>query len=74
MIPCRDGSLTTMSAKLRVGAVIAALVMICGLEFLVVRPSADPLPLQPLPLVVGAWMLFAVAAWLLRGVSLRWSW
>ncbi len=62
-----------MSAKLRVGAVIAALVMICGLEFLVVRPSADPLPLQPLPLVVGAWMLFAVAAWLLRGVSLRWS-
>src|SRR5271166_1337363 len=62
-----------MSAKLRVGAIIAALVMICGLEFLVVRPHADPLPLQPLPLVVGAWMLFAVAAWLLRGVSLRWA-
>ncbi len=63
----------TMSAKLRAGAVIAALVTICGLEFLVVRPSADPLPLQPLPLVVAAWMLFAVAAWLLRGISLRWS-
>jgi hypothetical protein len=62
-----------MSAKLRVGAVIAALVMICGLEFLVIRPSADPLPLRPLPLVVAAWMLFAVAAWLLRGISLRWS-
>ena len=64
-----------MSAKLRVGAIIAALVMICGLEFLVVRPSADPLavPIKPLPLIVGAWMLFAMAAWLLRGISLRWS-
>ena len=64
-----------MSAKLRVGAIIAALVMICGLEFLVVRPSADPLavPIKPLPLIMGAWMLFAVAAWLLRGISLRWS-
>jgi Glycosyltransferase family 87 len=64
-----------MSAKLRVGAVIAALVMICGLELLVVRPSADPLtvPVKPLPLIVAAWMLFAVAAWLLRGISLRWS-
>jgi Glycosyltransferase family 87 len=62
-----------MSAKLRAGAVIAALVMICGLEFLVIRPSADPLPLQPLPLVVAAWLLFAVAAWLLRGISVRWS-
>ena len=64
-----------MSAKLRVGAIIAALVMICGLEFLVVRPSADPLtvPIKPLPLIMGAWMLFALAAWLLRGISLRWS-
>ena len=62
-----------MSTKLRVGAVIAALVMICGLEFLVVRPSADPWPIRPLPLIVGAWMLFAVAAWLLRGIPLRWS-
>ncbi len=62
-----------MSAKLRVGAIIIALVMICGLEFLVIRPSADPLPLQALPLIVVAWMLFVAAAWLLRGVSLRWS-
>ncbi|MGP0024487.1 MAG: glycosyltransferase 87 family protein [Streptosporangiaceae bacterium] len=62
-----------MNAKLRAGAVIIALVMICGLEYLVIRPSADPLPLQALPLIVVAWMLFAAAAWLLRGVSLRWS-
>ena len=62
-----------MSAKLRVGAVIAALVMICGLVFLIIRPSADPFPIQALPLVVAAWMLFAVAAWLLRGISVRWS-
>ena len=62
-----------MSAKLRAGAVIMALVMICGLEFLVIRPSADPLPLRPLPLIMAAWILFAAAAWLLRGVSLRWS-
>jgi len=62
-----------MSAKLRVGAIITALVMICGLEYLVIRPSVDPLPLQTLPLIVVAWMLFAAAAWLLRGVSLRWS-
>ena len=62
-----------MRAKLPVGAVIAALVMICSLEFLVIRPSADPLPLRPLPLVVAAWILFAVAAWLLRGISPRWS-
>ena len=62
-----------MSAKLRVAAIVAALVMICGLEFLVIRPSADPLPLQPLPLIVAAWILFAGAAWLLRGISVRWS-
>ena len=62
-----------MSAKLRVAAIVAALVMICGLEFLVIRPSADPLPLQPLPLIVAAWILFAGAAWLLRGISVRWA-
>ena len=59
----------------RVSAVIAALVIVCGLEFLVVHPAADPLPvpLQPLPLVTVAWVLFVAAAWLLRGVPLRWA-
>ena len=64
-----------MTAKARLSAVIAALVIICGLEFLVIHPAADPLsvPLQPLPLVTVAWVLFAGAAWLLRGVPLRWA-
>jgi hypothetical protein len=61
-----------MRTKVRVSAVIAILAIICGLEFLVVHPAADPLPLQPLPLITVAWVLFAVAAWLLRGVPLRW--
>ena len=65
----------TMTAKVRVSAVIVALVIICGLEFLVIHPAADPLPvpLQPLPLVTVAWVLFAAAAWLLRGIPLRWA-
>jgi hypothetical protein len=64
-----------MTAKTRVSAVIVALVIVCGLEFLVIHPAADPLPvpLQPLPLVTVAWVLFAAAAWLLRGVPLRWA-
>src|ERR1700761_5751355 len=61
-----------MKTKLRVSAVITALVIICGLEFLVIHPSVDPLPLQPLPLIAVAWMLFVGAAWLIRGLPLRW--
>ena len=61
------------SAGLRVSAIGAALVIICGLEFLVVHRAADPLPLRPLPLVITAWALFAGAAWLLRGVPWRWA-
>ncbi len=62
-----------MSAKVRAGVVAAALVVICVLEFLVVRPSADPARLRSLPLVAAAWVLFAGAAWLLRGIPVRWS-
>jgi hypothetical protein len=62
-----------MSVKVRAGAIAAALVVICVLEFLVVRPSADPARLSPLPLVAAAWVLFAGAAWLLRGVPVRWA-
>jgi len=60
-------------AKVRIGAVIAALAIICGLVFLIVQPTADPLPLRPLPLVMVAWALFLGAAWLLRGIPLRWA-
>ncbi|HEY4463167.1 MAG TPA: glycosyltransferase family 87 protein [Streptosporangiaceae bacterium] len=62
-----------MSVKVRAGVVAAALVVICVLEFLVVRPSADPARLRSLPLVAVAWVLFAGAAWLLRGLPVRWS-
>ena len=62
-----------MSAKVRVSAVSAALVIICGLLFLVIHPSADPLPLRPLPLVMLAWALFAGAAFLLPGIPRRWA-
>jgi hypothetical protein len=62
-----------MKKKLRVSAVIAALVVICGLEFMVIHPGLDPRPLQPLPLITVAWVLFAGAAWLLRGLPRRWA-
>jgi hypothetical protein len=62
-----------MSAKVRAGAVAAALVVICGLELLVIRPGWDPANLRSLPLIAAAWMVFAIAAWLLRGIPLRWS-
>jgi hypothetical protein len=48
-------------------------VIICGLIFLVVHPSADPLPLRPLPLIMLAWALFAGAAFLLPGIPRRWA-
>jgi hypothetical protein len=62
-----------MGAKVRVGAVAAALVVICGLELLVIRPGWDPANLRSLPLIAAAWMVFAIAVWLLRGIPLRWS-
>ena len=38
---------------------------------LIVRPSLDPARLRPLPLIIGAWLAFLVAAWLLRKVPRR---
>jgi hypothetical protein len=43
------------------------------LVLLLVHPWWDPARIRPLPLVGGAWLAFAAAAWLLRGVSRRWS-
>lgn len=62
-----------MSVKVRVSAIVAALVAICGLEFLVICPSADPARLRSLPLITAAWILFAGAAWMLRKLPVRWS-
>src|SRR5437763_13904998 len=60
-----------MNGKLRVAAIGLALAVARLLLLLVVRPSLDPARLRPLPLGIGAWMAFLVAAWLLRNVPKR---
>jgi len=60
-----------MNAKLRVAAIGLALSILAGLVLLLVRPSLNPARVQPLPLLIGAWMAFIVAAWLLRKVPKR---
>jgi hypothetical protein len=67
----RDGALPSMNAKLRVAAISLALIVIVGLVLLLVRPAADPARIRPLPLLIGAWMAFFAAVWLLRKVPLR---
>ena len=60
-----------MNAKLRVVAISLALVVMAGLVLLLVRPGLDPARIRPLPLLIGAWLAFITAAWLLRKVPLR---
>jgi Glycosyltransferase family 87 len=60
-----------MSGKLRVAAIGLALSVLAGLVLLLVRPSINPARVQPLPLLIGAWMAFIAAAWLLRKVPKR---
>jgi Glycosyltransferase family 87 len=60
-----------MNGKLRVVGIGLALSAMAGLVLLLVRPSLDPARLRPLPLVIGAWLAFLVAAWLLRKVPRR---
>jgi len=60
-----------MNAKLRVAAISLALSVIAGLVLLLVRPARDPAQIRPLPLLIGAWMAFIAAAWVLRKVPLR---
>lgn len=66
-----DGTLRNMNGKLRVAGIGLALSVMAGLVLLVVRPSLDPARLRPLPLIIGAWLAFLVAAWLLRRVPKR---
>src|ERR1700677_4152046 len=61
----------TAPPKLRVAAISLALVVISGLVLLLVRPGHDPARVRPLPLLIGAWLAFIAAAWLLRKVPLR---
>ena len=60
-----------MNAKLRVAAISAALIVAAGLVLLLVRPSLNPARIRPLPLLIGAWLAFITAAWLLRKVPPR---
>ena len=76
--PPADDSVTRRNAtppgtnvKLRVAAITLALVVISGLVLLLVRPGHDPARVRPLPLLIGAWLAFIAAAWLLRKVPLR---
>src|SRR6202453_585533 len=61
----------TAPPKLRVAAISLALVVISGLVLLLVQPARDPARVRPLPLLIGAWLAFIAAAWLLRKVPLR---
>ena len=64
-----DGTVRNMNGKLRVAAVSVALVLLAGLVLLIVRPGLSPARIRPLPVIAGAWLVFLVAAWLLRKVS-----
>ncbi len=71
-----DGTLRSMSSmngKLRVAAIVLALAVMSGLVVLIVRPSINPARIRPLPLLIGAWIAFIAAAWLLRKVPRRTS-
>jgi len=67
----REANVRGVNAKLRVTAITLALIVIAGLVLLLVRPARDPAQVRPLPLLIGAWMAFIAAAWLLRKVPLR---
>jgi hypothetical protein len=60
-----------MNGKLRVAAIGLALTVMAGLVLLVVRPGINPARIRPLPLLIGAWVAFVAAAWLLRKVPRR---
>jgi len=60
-----------MNGKLRVAGIGLALAVMAGLVLLIVRSSLDPARIRPLPLIIGAWLAFLVAAWLLRKVPRR---
>jgi Glycosyltransferase family 87 len=60
-----------MNAKFRVAALSLALIVLAGLVLLLVRPGLNPARIRPMPLLIGAWLAFIAAAWLLRKVPLR---
>src|ERR1039458_9631009 len=67
----QEGTLSCMNAKLRVVAISLAIVVVAGLVLLLGRTGHDPARIRPLALLIGAWLAFITAAWLLRKVPLR---
>ena len=60
-----------MNGKLRVAAIGLALAVLAGLVLLIVRPGINPARVQPLAMLIGAWIAFVAAAFLLRKVPRR---
>ena len=61
-----------MTAKiLRVAGIVFLLAVLTGLILLIARPGLDPAQAHPMRLVAAAWVVFAGAAWLMRGVAVR---
>jgi Glycosyltransferase family 87 len=64
-----------MSAKLRIAGtallLAATLAALAGLILLIARPHLTSAGTHPLKLVAGAWLVFACAAWLVRGAPVR---
>jgi Glycosyltransferase family 87 len=60
-----------MNAKIRAAAIGLLLSVLTGLVLLLVRPSLDPARIRPLALLIGAWLAFITAAFLLRKLPLR---
>jgi hypothetical protein len=62
-----------MNGKLRVAAIGLALSATAAMILLIVQPRFDPARLRWLPLLIGAWIAFLAAAWLLRKTPRRTS-
>ena len=62
-----------MNGKLRVAAIVLALSVTAAMILLLLWPQLDPARLRWLPLLIGAWLAFIAAAWLLRKVPRRTS-
>src|SRR3984893_6193976 len=68
-----SGEQSTSDVGIRIAGVAVALAALTGLVLLLVHPAWNPARIRPLPRVGAAFIAFAFAAWLLRGISARWS-
>jgi hypothetical protein len=68
-----DSTVHNMNGKFRVAAIVLALSVTAVLVLMLVRRGFDPARIRPLPLLIGAWLSFLLAAWLLRKAPRRTS-